>query len=60
MNLIVRRTLIGFLTGAVAFGAGSLYQAVSSGVGLGPHPRSAGIHDDPGRHHRRACRTAGG
>jgi hypothetical protein len=35
MNPIVRRTLIGFVSGAVAFGAASIYQAVSSGVGLG-------------------------
>ena len=35
MNPTVRRTLIGFLSGAVAFGAASVYQAVSSGVGLG-------------------------
>ena len=36
MNRIVRRTLIGFLTGALAFGVASVYQAISSGVGLVP------------------------
>ena len=35
MNHIVRRTLIGFATGAAAFGLASVYQAVSSGVGVG-------------------------
>ncbi len=34
MNRIVRRTLIGFVAGALAFGVASVYQAVASGVGL--------------------------
>ena len=36
MNRIVRRTLIGFVAGALAFGLASAYQAISSGVGLVP------------------------
>ncbi len=36
MNRTVRRTLIGFLTGAFAFGAASAYQAIGSGAGLVP------------------------
>ncbi len=34
MNPIVRRTLIGFVAGALAFGLASVYQAIGSGVGL--------------------------
>ena len=36
MNRIMRRTLIGFVAGALAFGVASAYQAVNSGVGLVP------------------------
>ena len=36
MNRIVRRTLTGFVVGALAFGVASAYQAISSGVGLVP------------------------
>ena len=36
MSPIVRRTLIGFVVGALAFGVASVYQAISSGVGLVP------------------------
>ena len=34
MSRIVRRTLIGFAAGALAFGLASAYQAISSGVGV--------------------------
>jgi hypothetical protein len=36
MNRTVRRTLTGFVVGALAFGLASVYQAISSGVGLVP------------------------